>query len=121
MPQQPFAARQRIRPANGRWEEILNPPSKAKGTGTRLLGAVIVVGAVLTFIGGVYAAVISKQFPLATQEDGIACSSGPAWVAAALDAVQRDRHYCILVPLVVPATVGFAYVNWLCFEFFRNI
>jgi hypothetical protein len=89
---------------------------------------VLVLVAAAAFAGGVYAVVLSKLGPPPeTAEEGGAFASGSfpsevagGWATAAAGAVRADRHYCLLVPLALPATVAFVYVNWLCFEFFRN-
>ena len=37
-----------------------------------------------------------------------------------LSALQRDNYYCLLIPLMVPVTTCFIYMNWLGLKLYRH-
>ncbi|KAL9333993.1 hypothetical protein Peur_074132 [Populus x canadensis] len=65
----------------------------------------ILMGSV-SFVGFLFAAVISKLLPL---------SANPI-----ISAIQNDRYYCFLVPLTLPILVSAVYFHWLSMKMFKH-
>ncbi|XP_021648512.2 uncharacterized protein LOC110641186 [Hevea brasiliensis] len=60
----------------------------------------------VSFVGFLFAAVISKLLP---------SSDNPI-----ISAIQNDRYYCVLVPLTVPILVVAVYFHWLSMKLFKH-
>ncbi|CAN0891848.1 hypothetical protein LINGRAHAP2_LOCUS17212 [Linum grandiflorum] len=60
----------------------------------------------VSFMGFLFAAIISKLLPL---------SSNPV-----VAAIQKDRYYCFLVPLTLPILFVAVYFHWLSTKLFKH-
>ncbi|KAL1199123.1 hypothetical protein V5N11_014622 [Cardamine amara subsp. amara] len=68
-------------------------------------GFLVIIGAI-SLIGFVFAAIISKLFPLSDN--------------LIIQAIQNDRYYCFLVPLTLPALLVAVYFHWLSMKLFKH-
>ncbi|KAI9911756.1 hypothetical protein PsorP6_009439 [Peronosclerospora sorghi] len=74
-----------------------------------------------------YVMIFSKLL-LLLPETNRAAHSGPILSVSKLSnegsslllALERDVHYCYLVPLTIPVTILVCYANWVCLKFFRH-
>ncbi|KAJ8752521.1 hypothetical protein K2173_004809 [Erythroxylum novogranatense] len=73
---------------------------------TTLWSWFLIVAGLVSFIGFVFAAIISKLLP---------SSDNPI-----VSAIQNDRYYCFLVPLTLPITVIAVYFHWLSMKLFKH-
>ncbi|KAL8147309.1 hypothetical protein AgCh_004863 [Apium graveolens] len=73
---------------------------------SRVQGLIMISVGSLTFLGFLYAAIISKLLP--ESENKI------------LAAIQNDRYYCFLVPLTLPISIVAVYFHWLSMKLFKH-
>lgn len=73
---------------------------------TRYYGYCLLLIILLFFFFSMYALVISKILP----------DTGVFW----LDNIKYDYYYCLLIPLTLPASVVFVFINWLGLKIFRH-
>ncbi|KAK9673630.1 hypothetical protein RND81_12G179800 [Saponaria officinalis] len=69
-------------------------------------GLIFLVFGIISFVGFLHAAVISKFLPP---------SNNPI-----ISAVQFDRYYCFLLPLSLPVLVLAVYFHWLSMKLFKH-
>ncbi|KAK1397487.1 putative phosphatidylinositol N-acetylglucosaminyltransferase subunit Y [Heracleum sosnowskyi] len=69
-------------------------------------GLIMVFVGSFTFLGFLYAAIISKLLP--PSENSIVA------------AIQNDRYYCFLVPLTLPIIIVAVYFHWLSMKLFKH-
>lgn len=68
---------------------------------------ILTSGIVLSF--GLYAILLSKLLPSSGSRD-----------SPVLEAIASDRYYCLLVVVLVPVSVFFAFLNWVGLKQFRH-
>ncbi|WCJ38969.1 hypothetical protein M5689_019996 [Euphorbia peplus] len=73
---------------------------------TELWGWLFVGIGSVSFVGFLFAAVVSKLLPL---------SDNPI-----ISSIQNDRYYCFLVPLTLPVLVVAVYFHWLSMKLFKH-
>jgi hypothetical protein len=73
---------------------------------TALWGWVVIFLTLVTYVGAMYALVVSKFMPL---------TGNPI-----LDWIKEDYYYSSLLMVMIPVTVIFVYLNWLSLKFFRH-
>ncbi|PKI33849.1 hypothetical protein CRG98_045767 [Punica granatum] len=84
-------------------------PSTAQGIAGRgrvFWGWLFVATGSISFLGFLYAAMISKLLPP---------SDNPV-----VFAIQNDKYYCFLVPLTLPILVVSVYFHWLSMKLFKH-
>jgi len=74
--------------------------------GAQMLGMYLITLAACIFIGVFYSVIIS---PLVGETGHVV-----------LDLIRLDNYYCFLAPLMIPASLGFIYANWVSVKFFRH-
>ncbi|CAH8281774.1 unnamed protein product [Eruca vesicaria subsp. sativa] len=72
----------------------------------KLWGCFLVIIGSISFVGFVFAALLSKLFPL---------SDNPI-----IQAIQNDRYYCFLAPLTLPTLLVSVYFHWLAMKLFKH-
>ncbi|CAN7068432.1 unnamed protein product [Brassica rapa subsp. trilocularis] len=72
----------------------------------KLWGCFLVIIGSISFVGFVFAALVSKLFSL---------SDNPI-----IQAIQNDRYYCFLAPLTLPALPVSVYFHWLTMKLFKH-
>ncbi|KAI8472979.1 MAG: phosphatidylinositol N-acetylglucosaminyltransferase subunit Y-domain-containing protein [Monoraphidium minutum] len=88
-------------------EEEAGPGAESAARPPPLLpGAALVLAGVSLLAWGVFSLVVSKLMP----------PSGVAVIAA----VQRDRYYCLLAPLMLPVTLIAVTANWFSLKLFKH-
>ena len=59
------------------------------------------------FVFEIYALIVSKLFM-------------PYTGHVVIDWIKDDEYYCVLIPILIPVTVVFMYLNWLSMKFFKH-
>lgn len=78
----------------------------SSATSKTIWGFTFIIFGSVSFVGLLYAAVISKILPPSDN--------------AFLSYIQRDRYYCFLVPLSIPILVVAVYFHWLSMKLFKH-
>lgn len=73
---------------------------------TQIIGIVMLVIAAVLFIGFFYSILAA---PLIGETSHLL-----------LDFINKDSHYCCLIPLLIPTSLIFMYANWVSIKFFRH-
>jgi len=94
--------------AQGNQSDIYEPREKVfeENSMTQTIGYCLIGFSALLFIGVFYAMLIA---PLIGSTGHII-----------LDFIQSDSFYCCLLPLMIPVSMMFTYVNWVSMKFFRH-
>jgi hypothetical protein len=74
---------------------------------SQCLGWALILGGGLFFAAVVFLTVASKLVPREEKNE-------------ALQFIQQDTYYCVLLPLLIPTTFMAVYCNWLSMKFFRH-
>ena len=85
----------------------LTPLGESRPRHLKLIGIQLVSGSVFLWGLLVYAIVISKSLPHTA--NGFITTN-----------IRNDHYYCYLLPLAIPSTILFIYLNWVGMKFFRN-
>ncbi|KAJ6831463.1 uncharacterized protein M6B38_319115 [Iris pallida] len=81
-------------------------PSRIHSGANQFWGLCFGIFGFISFLGFFYAAILSKLLP--PSENQI------------LSAIQKDRYYCLLVPLTLPVLVVAVYLHWLSMKLFKH-
>ncbi|TYZ50828.1 hypothetical protein PybrP1_003160 [[Pythium] brassicae (nom. inval.)] len=100
------------------------PNAKRAGSTSQVWGYVLVLGAALAFVLSMYMMFVSKLLLFLDDEGGDdkdpSGSNNNDGSASLLRAVERDVHYCYLLPLTIPMSFVAFYANWVSLKFFRQ-